>query len=235
MPATSSDDPLFETSPSIPNLQTFQTDLLPLCCVAARSIEEIVVTGYSGQARATEDTLGPKQAQDQMKGINVSEPQLQSTTRIWHIGSDYSEEVQVLRFWCRETTRGANANFQAIAGNSTTIHNYNTSEREDRLTVRGRTVRKVIDGDIIFQRVLSSEVLSVKVKQEEASTSTESQVIKIKKMEQTARIHAYGGEFTATSFEPIDEKDCVKFKEVGATETSVRGGRVRERDDADCA
>ncbi|KAK1216939.1 hypothetical protein PQX77_020420 [Marasmius sp. AFHP31] len=112
------------------------------------------------------------------------------------------------------TIIGANANFQAIAGNSTTIHNYNTSEREDRLTVHGRTVRKVIDGDIIFQRVLSSEILCVKVKPEEASTSTESQVVKIKKMEQTARIHAYRGKFTVTSFEPIDEKDGVKFMEI---------------------
>ncbi|KAK1235136.1 hypothetical protein PQX77_001649 [Marasmius sp. AFHP31] len=112
------------------------------------------------------------------------------------------------------TIIGANPNFQAIAGNSTTIHNYNTSEREDRLTVRGRTVRKVIDGDIIFQRVLSSEVLSVKVKPEGASTSTESQIVKVKKMEQTAEIYGYQGKFTATSFEPVDEKDRGKFKEI---------------------
>ncbi|KAK1218295.1 hypothetical protein PQX77_019023 [Marasmius sp. AFHP31] len=114
------------------------------------------------------------------------------------------------------TIIGANANFQAIAGNSTTIHNYNTSEREDRLTVRGRTVRKVIDGDIIFQRVLSSEVLSVDVRPEGASTSTstESQVVKVKKMEQITEIYGYQGKFTATSFEPVDEKDREKFMEV---------------------
>ncbi|KAK1216941.1 hypothetical protein PQX77_020422 [Marasmius sp. AFHP31] len=112
------------------------------------------------------------------------------------------------------TIIGANANFQAIGGNSTTIHNHNTSEREDRLTVRGRTVRKVIDGDIIFQRVLSSEILSVNVKPEGASTSTESQVVKIKKMEQTAEIYGYQGKFTATSFEPVEEKDRDKFKEI---------------------
>ncbi|KAK1225070.1 hypothetical protein PQX77_011997 [Marasmius sp. AFHP31] len=112
------------------------------------------------------------------------------------------------------TIIGANPNFQAIAGNSTTIYNYNTSEREDRLTVHGRTVRKVIDGDIIFQRVLSSEVLCVKVKPEEASTSTESQVVKVKKMEQTAELYGYQGKFTATSFEPVDEKDRGKFKEI---------------------
>ncbi|KAK1234565.1 hypothetical protein PQX77_002231 [Marasmius sp. AFHP31] len=120
---------------------------------------------------------------------------------------------------------GANANFQAIAGNSTTIQNYNTSEREDRLTVRGRTVRKVIDGDIIFQRVLSSEVLSVKFKPEGASTSTESQVVKIKKMEQTAEIYGYQGKFTVTSLEPVEEKDREKFKEIAkiVLETAMCG------------
>ncbi|KAK1217003.1 hypothetical protein PQX77_020353 [Marasmius sp. AFHP31] len=112
------------------------------------------------------------------------------------------------------TTIGANANFQAIAGNSTIIHNYNTSEREDRLTLRGRTVRKVIDGDIIFQRVLSSKVLCVKVKPEGVSTSTEPQVVRVKKMEQTAEIYGYQGKFTATSFEPVDEKDRGVFEQI---------------------
>ncbi|KAK1217236.1 hypothetical protein PQX77_020085 [Marasmius sp. AFHP31] len=112
------------------------------------------------------------------------------------------------------TTIGPHANFQAIAGNSTIIHNHHISERDDRLTLRGRTVRKVIDGDIIFQRILSSDVLSVKVKPEGASTSTESQVVKIKKMEQTAEIYGYQGKFTATSLEPVEEKDREKFKEI---------------------
>ncbi|KAK1224788.1 hypothetical protein PQX77_012291 [Marasmius sp. AFHP31] len=112
------------------------------------------------------------------------------------------------------TTIGPHTNFQAIAGNSTIVHNHHISERDDRLTLRGRTVRKVIDGDIIFQRVLLSEVLSVKVKPEGASTSTESQVVKIKKTEQTAEIYGYPGKFTATSLEPVEEKDREKFKEI---------------------
>ncbi|KAK1224613.1 hypothetical protein PQX77_012508 [Marasmius sp. AFHP31] len=111
-------------------------------------------------------------------------------------------------------TIGAHANFQAVTGNSTIIHNHNNSEREDRATVHGRTVRRVIDGDIIFQRVLSSEVLSVNVKPDGASTSTESQVVKVKKMEQTAKLYGYQGKFTATSFEPVDEKAQKKFKEI---------------------
>ncbi|KAK1218293.1 hypothetical protein PQX77_019027 [Marasmius sp. AFHP31] len=112
-------------------------------------------------------------------------------------------------------TIGAHANFQAVTGNSTIIHNHNNPEREDRVTLHGRTVRRVIDGDISFQRVLSSKILSVNVKPEGASTSTKSQVtIKVKKMEQTAKIYGYRGKFTATSLEPVDEKDRGRFKEV---------------------
>ncbi|KAK1224614.1 hypothetical protein PQX77_012509 [Marasmius sp. AFHP31] len=112
-------------------------------------------------------------------------------------------------------TIGAHANFQTVAGDSTTnIYNNPNLEREDRMTLHGRTIRKVIDGDINFQRVLSSKVLCVKVKPEGASTSTESQVVKVKKMEQTAKIQGYRGNFTATSFEPVDEKDREQFKQI---------------------
>ncbi|KAK1230787.1 hypothetical protein PQX77_006114 [Marasmius sp. AFHP31] len=113
------------------------------------------------------------------------------------------------------TIIGANANFQTVAGNSTTnIYNNPSLEREDRVTLHGRTVRKVINGDINFQRVLSSKIFSVNIKPDGASTSTESQVVKVKKMEQTAKIQGYRGKFTATSFEPVDEKDREQFKQI---------------------
>ncbi|KAK1215514.1 hypothetical protein PQX77_021878 [Marasmius sp. AFHP31] len=114
-------------------------------------------------------------------------------------------------------TIGAHASFPTVAGNftsTTNIYNNPSLEREDRVTLHGRTIRKVIDGDINFQRVLSSKVLCVKVKPEGASTSTESQVVKVKKMEQTAKIQGYWGKFTATSFEPVHEKDREQFKEI---------------------
>ncbi|KAK1221714.1 hypothetical protein PQX77_015469 [Marasmius sp. AFHP31] len=85
MPDASFDDPPFGTSPSTANFQTYQTDVL-LYHVATRGIEEKVITGCSGRARATKDALG---------GINVPEPQLRITMRIWHVGNDYSEEGQV--------------------------------------------------------------------------------------------------------------------------------------------
>ncbi|KAK1217935.1 hypothetical protein PQX77_019391 [Marasmius sp. AFHP31] len=114
-------------------------------------------------------------------------------------------------------TIGAHANFQTVAGNSTSttnIYNNPSQEREDRVTLHGRTVRKLFDGDINFQRILSSEILSVNIKPDGASTSTELQVVKVKKMEQIAKIYGYRGKFTATSFEPVDEKDREEFKEM---------------------
>ncbi|KAK1217129.1 hypothetical protein PQX77_020222 [Marasmius sp. AFHP31] len=126
----------------------------------------------------------------------------------------------------RGTTLGDYANFQTIAGNSTTNH-YHNSERDDRVTLHGRTVRRVIGGDINFQRVLSSEILSVNVKPKGASISMESQVVKVKRMEQTATIYGYQGKFTATSFEPVAEKDREKFEEImkAVLETAMQSGR----------
>ncbi|KAK1221688.1 hypothetical protein PQX77_015518 [Marasmius sp. AFHP31] len=125
------------------------------------------------------------------------------------------------------TIIGPNANFQTVAGDSTTNIYSNSSSEVTLVSIRqailshnfigylqyGRTVRRIIDGDIIFQRVLSSKVLSINVKQD-GGASTDSQVIKVKKMEQSAELYGYQGRFTATSFEPVAEKDWEKFKEV---------------------
>ncbi|KAJ8096006.1 hypothetical protein PM082_015227 [Marasmius tenuissimus] len=82
----------------------------------------------------------------------------------------------------QNTTIGANATIQTVAGNSTITYNsYLNSGRGDQTTLYGRTVRKVIDGDIIFRRQLSSEVLSITVNsQRGVSTPSGSQVVKAK-------------------------------------------------------
>ncbi|KAK1227383.1 hypothetical protein PQX77_009621 [Marasmius sp. AFHP31] len=123
----------------------------------------------------------------------------------------------------RDTTVGDYANFQTVLGNSMTTH-YHNSERDDRVTLHERTVRRIIEGDINFQRVLSSKILSVNIKAG-ASTSTESQVVKVKRMEQTATIYGYRGKFTATSFEPVAEKDWESFNEImkAILEAAMRG------------
>ncbi|KAK1225370.1 hypothetical protein PQX77_011695 [Marasmius sp. AFHP31] len=119
------------------------------------------------------------------------------------------------------TTVGDYANFQTVFGNSTTNY-YHNSERDDR---HGRTVRRIIEGDINFQRILSSKILSVNSKLKGTSTPMGLQVVKVKKMEQTATICGYRGKFTATSFEPVAEKDRESFNEImkAVLEAAMRG------------
>ncbi|KAK1216414.1 hypothetical protein PQX77_020967 [Marasmius sp. AFHP31] len=152
----------------------------------------------------------------------------------------------------RWTKIGANATFQTAARDVIT-NIYNNPESGDRVTLYGRTIRKVIDGDIIFRRQLSSKVLSITVNpQRELSTSSgsqvvkikhgisrrrrlwsrissavikpqgrtstsrasaESQVVKLKKMVQTAEIHGHPGIYTVITLEPVDENDRDKFEE----------------------
>ncbi|KAK1220973.1 hypothetical protein PQX77_016229 [Marasmius sp. AFHP31] len=119
-------------------------------------------------------------------------------------------------------TIGAHANFQTIAGNSTTTNIHNTNSitiniyhnSNSEVTLHGRTARRAINDHIVYRRVLSSEVLSVNVNLEGASTSMKFKVVKVKKMEQTAKIYGYRGKFTVTGFEPVDEKDREGFEQV---------------------
>ncbi|KAK1234886.1 hypothetical protein PQX77_001903 [Marasmius sp. AFHP31] len=110
----------------------------------------------------------------------------------------------------QHTTIGDHANLQAVAGDLTITHNYHTPER-DLITISGRTLRRVIDGDTIFRRLLSSKVVSISINQEGPSMSTESQVFRIKKTVQTAKIVGHREKFTATTLEPVDEKDRDEF------------------------
>ncbi|KAK1233694.1 hypothetical protein PQX77_003141 [Marasmius sp. AFHP31] len=114
------------------------------------------------------------------------------------------------------TTIGPYANFQSVAGNSTiTYNNYNDSQRGDWITVKGKKIRTVMDSDIEFLRLLSSEIRCVDVKpDDEASTSSDSQVVKVKKRVQTAKIVGCRGRFTATTLEPVSRKDQDKFREI---------------------
>ncbi|KAK1234051.1 hypothetical protein PQX77_002753, partial [Marasmius sp. AFHP31] len=110
---------------------------------------------------------------------------------------------------------GDHVNLQAVARDAITNHNhYYNTERGDFVTVNGRTVRRVIDGDIIFRQLLSSKVLSISIKPKRASMSTGLQAFKVKKTVQTARLHGHRGKFTATTLEPVDEKDRDEFVKV---------------------
>ncbi|KAK1227603.1 hypothetical protein PQX77_009377 [Marasmius sp. AFHP31] len=108
---------------------------------------------------------------------------------------------------------GDHAYIQSAARDAISNHNhYYNMERGDFVTVNGRTIRRVIDGDVIFRQLLSSKVLSISIKPgKRAPMSTGLQAFKVKKTVQTARLHGHRGKFTATTLELVDEKDQNEF------------------------
>ncbi|KAK1224170.1 hypothetical protein PQX77_012939 [Marasmius sp. AFHP31] len=111
------------------------------------------------------------------------------------------------------TTIGDHASFQIVAGNAIT-NNYHNLER-DRITVKGKKIRTVIDSDIEFLRLQSSEILSVNLKPDDkVSASSELQVVQVKRMVQTAKVFGCRGKFTATTLEPVNEIDQDIFQEI---------------------
>ncbi|KAK1218019.1 hypothetical protein PQX77_019317 [Marasmius sp. AFHP31] len=115
------------------------------------------------------------------------------------------------------TTIGDHASFLSIAGNANTYnYNYNHNYlQRDRIIVNGRKIRVVMDSDIHCLRLQSSEIFSVDVKpDDEASTSSESQVVRLKKMVQTAEVSGWQGRYTATTLEPVKGEDKDLFKKV---------------------
>ncbi|KAK1222535.1 hypothetical protein PQX77_014610 [Marasmius sp. AFHP31] len=72
-----------------------------------------------------------------------------------------------------------------------------------------------MDSDIHCIRDQSSKILNVDVKpDDEASTSSKSQVVRLKKVVQTAEISGYQGRYTATTLEPVNGEDKDLFKKI---------------------
>ncbi|KAK1220945.1 hypothetical protein PQX77_016258 [Marasmius sp. AFHP31] len=70
-----------------------------------------------------------------------------------------------------------------------------------------------MDSDIHCLRQQFSEILSVHVEpDDEASTSSKPQVVRLKKMVQTAEVSGYQGRYTATTLEPVVGEDQDLFK-----------------------
>ncbi|KAK1219757.1 hypothetical protein PQX77_017513 [Marasmius sp. AFHP31] len=114
-------------------------------------------------------------------------------------------------YFSEGTTIGDHTNFQNVAGNAIT-NNYHYSQR-DRINVNGKMIRVVMDSDIHCLRVQSSKILSVNVKpDDEASASSKSQVVRLKKMVQTAEVSGWQGRYTATTLEPVNGEDQDLFK-----------------------
>ncbi|KAK1227255.1 hypothetical protein PQX77_009741 [Marasmius sp. AFHP31] len=111
----------------------------------------------------------------------------------------------------RGTTIGANATFQAAYGN-VVINNPppQCTHAEDRVVLHGKTYRRIIDGDLVYRRQLSSQVISIAIKPESGggtSTLKESQLVQVRKTRRTAEVVGVGGMFTVTTFEPAGESD----------------------------
>ncbi|KAK1224131.1 hypothetical protein PQX77_012990 [Marasmius sp. AFHP31] len=110
----------------------------------------------------------------------------------------------------RGTTIGANATFQAAYGNAVINNHPQCTHGEDRVIVHGKTYRCIIDGDLVYRRRLSSEVISVAIKPESGdgiSTLPESQMVQVRKTKQTATVIGVEGMFTVTTYEPAGESD----------------------------
>ncbi|KAK1224133.1 hypothetical protein PQX77_012992 [Marasmius sp. AFHP31] len=110
----------------------------------------------------------------------------------------------------RGTTIGANATFQAAYGNAVINNPPQCTHAEDRVVLYGKTYRRIIDGDLVYRRRLSSEVISVAIKPESGdgiSTLPESEMVQVRKTKQTASIVGVEGMFTVTTFEPAGESD----------------------------
>ncbi|KAK1224178.1 hypothetical protein PQX77_012930 [Marasmius sp. AFHP31] len=82
----------------------------------------------------------------------------------------------------QNTTIGANATILAAARDIITTNNYNNTGSTDQVTLYRRTIRKVIEGDIILRHQLSSQVISVNVNsQRGVPTCLGSRVVKAKR------------------------------------------------------
>ncbi|KAK1215876.1 hypothetical protein PQX77_021502 [Marasmius sp. AFHP31] len=107
------------------------------------------------------------------------------------------------------TIIGPHADFRTVHGNViTNVSQY--SHGGDRVVVHGKTYRRIIDGDLVYRRQLSSQVIPVTIKPEpEDGTSTlpGSQIVQVRKTKQIASIVGVEGTFTVTMFEPAGKSD----------------------------
>ena len=78
----------------------------------------------------------------------------------------------------------------------------------------GKTIRRIYDSDVKFQRIVSSKVLSVSMGAEEQDSASDG-TVRVRKVVQTAKIFQCPGEtFTTTTIEPVDVNDREKVRMV---------------------
>jgi len=77
----------------------------------------------------------------------------------------------------------------------------------------GKTIRRIFDSDVNFQRVLSSEVLSVNIETGEQGSGSNG-AVRVRKTVHTAKIFPSEDTFTTTTLEAADANDREKVKTV---------------------
>ncbi|KAK1225050.1 hypothetical protein PQX77_012012 [Marasmius sp. AFHP31] len=112
----------------------------------------------------------------------------------------------------QRTTIGANANFQTVAGNATITNHYHKSERGDLITVVGASSCRYRSQSLKVDVASSTEGPLEEPKG--ASTSRKSQTVKVKRTSHIAEIFGYSGNFTTTTYEPVDENDRDNFEKI---------------------
>ncbi|KAK1217879.1 hypothetical protein PQX77_019458 [Marasmius sp. AFHP31] len=111
------------------------------------------------------------------------------------------------------TIIGPDADFRTVHGDAITNHNsYQCTHGKDRVVLYGKTFRRIMDGDIVIRRQDSSRVISVAISPEggvstSKTSSAESQVVQVRKTTQTAEVVGFGGMFTLTTYELVNEND----------------------------
>ncbi|KAK1222627.1 hypothetical protein PQX77_014522 [Marasmius sp. AFHP31] len=105
----------------------------------------------------------------------------------------------------RDILRGSHRGGQEL-----TTEGYEKRKAELEGEKHGKTYRRIIDGDLVLRRQLSSKVISVAIKPESGGgilTLPESQVVQVRKTKQTATVVGVEGTFTVTTYEPAGESN----------------------------
>ncbi|KAK1223048.1 hypothetical protein PQX77_014084 [Marasmius sp. AFHP31] len=106
----------------------------------------------------------------------------------------------------RDIQLGNNATIQTVSGNLTTNTYHN--DRGDTVELYGDTFRKILMGDIIVRKDVSSQVLEVTVEPRhrgsERGTSQQSTVMRVRKTMKHVEVMGLPGAFTSITVEPLD-------------------------------
>ncbi|KAJ8090825.1 hypothetical protein PM082_024738 [Marasmius tenuissimus] len=107
----------------------------------------------------------------------------------------------------RDVQIGHNATFQSVGGNLTTTNTY-YNDRGDTVVLYGNLFRKILMGDIIVRRDVSSQVLEVVVENKhqelDHGESQRSKVMRVRKTTQHVEVMGLPGNFTSIVIERLD-------------------------------